>query len=266
MDIQVEPKITLLSPPTFSAARSLIPIPDSSPHFTWLVKTNHANMAGPLSNTVLGKRNILLMTDSRGRFLQGYLNHHNRNFHVINYTVEVHSGSKLNRLWRLTRQHIEENNYDLIYLLGGICDITHKQYVGNNKVFWPLMNQGQIGSELIEEYTHIVTEFNGLENKNMTKICLFPEVGGDFIRYNMASQTNDNLVKQAAIELSLPSIQRAARSANQQMEIPTPWIIDTIFRRNKRGELVPEYHRLIDGVHPTQRTAESRNHLHQTCS
>lgn len=218
--------------------------------------TQHNTMAGSMYTTISGKRNILLITDSRGRFLQGYLNHHNRNFLMVNYTVEVHSGSKLNRLWRLTKQRIQENNFDLIYLLGGICDITHKQYVRGNKVYWPNMDQGQIGSELIDEYVRIVTEFNGLKNKNNTKICLIPEVGGDFIRYNNASPTNDNLVKQSAIELSLPTIQKAAKNANQQLEMPTPWIIDTIFRRNKRGELVPEYQRLEDGIHPTQRAAE----------
>lgn len=153
-----------------TAAGSHIPIVMNSANLTWPSTANRATMAG--------KRNILLITDSRGRFLQGYLNHHNRNFHMINYTVEVHSGSKLGRVWRLTKQHIEEKKYDLIYLLGGICDITHKQYVKGNKIFWPNMAQGQIGSELIEEYTQIVAEFNGLESKNETKICLIPKWAG----------------------------------------------------------------------------------------
>lgn len=202
------------------------------------------------------RKNILLITDSRGKYLQGYLNHHNRNFSKVVYTVEVHKGSKLQRLWRFAKPYLSTRSYDLIYIYGGICDITQKQRLNGETTYWPNINDGPIGADLISLYHEIANEYANSPDRYTTKMCFIPEVGGNFIVYNQVPYTDQYIEMQSAIELSLPGIQKAAKDANTLMAISSPWSLDTLYRRNKRGVLVPEYQRLADGIHPSQRMAE----------
>lgn len=199
---------------------------------------------------------VLLITDSRGNFLQGYLNNHNRDHNAISYQVEVHKGSRIGRLWRFAHQYCLKNSYDLIYILGGICDVTAKQYIEGRKVYWPPGHHGLLGMILVNEINRITDEYLMMQPHPLTKLCIVPEVGGDFIKYNFAPLTEENIGKQPAIELSMANLRDAAKLANRCMNVTTPWIIDTVYCRNKRGNLVPKYHRLDDGIHPSPRTAE----------
>lgn len=44
--------------------------------------------------------------------------------------------------------------------------------------------------------------------------------------------------------------------ANFQLGVRTPWLIDVVFGRSKKGELYPRYEMMYDGMHPAPRTAE----------
>lgn len=209
-----------------------------------------------------------LVSDSRGKLMEG-------NFNAITdfpvqFCVYHRSGAKLENLWETIEQILLFEHVDIVYILGGICNITDPIIIDGNRQFWPPTNLtgrvnalSSIMSDIFGNYSLMYTN---------TKLCMLPEPGIDLVKYNRIRDPVDYniLMTQNELEGKLHFLQELTRSLNASVNIKTPWTLDiTHARRN--GRIVPVYDRLSDGLHfPTSiRRKLARilsKHAYSTCT
>lgn len=153
-------------------------------------------------------------------------------------------------MWELAEKVLFTRKVDILFISGGICDITKPQYLPDGRrVFWPKYSLQDHFDTLIDIMNGIVNNFELLNLP--CKLCFVPEPGADLVRYNRVSHPVpwDVLIIQEELEDRLESLLFTTRRLNDKLHMPTPWTMNiTHARRN--GQLLPIYDRLRDGLHP----------------
>lgn len=200
------------------------------------------------------KVNILVMADSRGRLLDQYLTNYSddtRKFRVV-----VKSGAGLERLWESAVLEMKENKVDILFILGGVCDITDLRYDPPGKRnAWPPTNIDLRFAQICSLIDNISVRFKSL-NTN-TLLSLIPEAGLDLIQYNKVKSPipKEALKIQEKLENLLPSLHEKTRITNRYLGSRTALTLDATHAR-RGGQLHPVYPRLADGLHPTPEVAK----------
>lgn len=188
---------------------------------------------------------VALISDSRGGFLQHFFICNNNN-NQVTYRSFIFKGRKIEDLWSVAMTKLETGNFDRVYLLGGICNITSPHYVGNTRYFWP----DKSIQELIVDLCSVIMRLtnDALHLGKYSKLVFLPEIGADLITYNNIDFPQPWMLQcQHNLRLHLPWF----KYANHLLGARTPWIIDAVFGRTKKGDLYPKYELLYDGLHPS---------------
>lgn len=207
------------------------------------------------SNLYKRRTQALVIADSRGALLW-------REFRRIPnediyYRVITRKGASLRKLWEIAESEIFRGRPDIIFLYGGICDLTDRIYNWQGgREFWP-------PTDMITRINEVADLMSSIAN-NITlmnirvKLCFLPEAGCDLLRYNRCHEpiSRELIQLQENFEHGLKYLQRHAKKLNSDMGLPTPWSLDATHGR-RYGKLVPVYERTHDGLHPTPEVARN---------
>lgn len=187
-----------------------------------------------------------LVSDSRGKLMENSFN--SITDFPVQFSVYYRNGAKLEHLWETIEQILLFEHVDIIYILGGVCNITDVTSYNGLRQFWPPPNLtsrvnalSSIMSDIFGNYSLMYTN---------TKLCMLPEPGLDLIRYNRIANPVDYrlLLIQHELEDKLHFLQELTRSLNATVNMRTPWTLDITHAR-RHGRIVPVYDRLSDGLH-----------------
>lgn len=196
---------------------------------------------------------VAIISDSRGGFLQHFFVMNNRNMNV-RYRTFVHKGRGLRILWLIAMAKLESGEFDRVYIMGGICDITSPVYHNNIRSFWPRKHINELAIDLVDILVAITNET--LLRGNAGRVVFLPELGADLITYNQIDVPQPWMIEcQNDLRANLSFLFNSFKYANYRLGVNTPWLIDVIFGRTKKGELYPRYELMYDGLHPAPMTA-----------
>lgn len=168
------------------------------------------------------------------------------------FKVIVKRGAGLDRLWSETEKELRINRPDIVFIYGGVCDLTDLHYDthGKRSVFLPKDMEARIIS-ICDKHEDIASKFTKIESNSQLSFVM--ESGLDLIVYNGIKQPipREWLEEQERLERFLPSLQDKARMLNSGLRSQTAWTLDATHAR--RGLLLsPVYSRLPDGLHPNE--------------
>lgn len=196
------------------------------------------------------KKTAVILSDSRGARLGQELRALRSDY--IHFRVRVNSGAKLAKLWEFAEYEILFNQPDVIFLYGGVCDLTDRFYTEfGERYFWTPFNIKDRVESIIDTMDMDSIMRNHLIMNTQTKLVFIPECGLDLLRYNGIEHPAPwrCLVAQADLDYNIRRLQTRARVINNTYGIGTPRTLDlTHSRRN--GYMMPVYSRLYDGLHP----------------
>lgn len=197
---------------------------------------------------------VYIITDSRGKFFDLYLAHHNVHKDV-RFVLEVYRGWTVSKLWAQARQVIKTKSPTLVYIMGGINDITSRDHSINLRQYWPSPSLSQAMLRLTRLLGRVVESH--LRLNTTTKLCILPEIGGNLVRYNKLPKPFPSWAKSLQLNLKsrLLRLNEYIQTFNSLLDMATPWFLDTIYKK-ARGILRPNYSRLYDGIHPLKSTSE----------
>lgn len=198
-------------------------------------------------------RRINIVADSRGGFLQFFLDRHNDNRNVT-YSSKILKGRKLEELWLQAKDMLVVGKTDHVYIWGGICNLTSPYYAFGQRSFWPLKSVEELTYDLIHTLNIIVGEiiFLGLDGK----VSFMPETGINLLAYNRVEWPARWMLQcQHDMSVNIPFLYTAYKNANFRLGCTTPWIMDSVYGRNKHGLMYPKFSKLYDGLHPSPPTA-----------
>lgn len=205
-------------------------------------------------STVIVMRNILILADSRGRKLEAELSIMNDT--LINFTTVVKKGAGLDRLWINIEKEMHENNFDAVFIYGGICDLTELKFNerGRRFVDLPVDMESRIVA-ICDKMETIATKFRSLYPKAFLSFIM--EAGLDLIAYNQLTPPISRawIEKQERLEYHLLSLQDKAKMLNNSMGSQTAWTLDATHAHRGR-HMSPVYSRMSDGLHPTEAIAK----------
>lgn len=194
---------------------------------------------------------IALFCDSRGGFLQYFLDLGNVNSNIV-YTVFTQKWRKLEELWLLAKPRLLSKEFDHVLLWGGICNITSPYFHLGVKYFWPQKNITDLSYDLIFVMHLIANEVIHLGL--MGRVTLLPETGANLLMYNQIITPLPWMMQcQADLNENIPFLLEACKHVNDRMGGSTPWTFDTVYSRTRTGEFYIRQGKLYDGLHPNPR-------------
>ena len=185
----------------------------------------------------------LLITDSRGAELgdlvrnSGKLNEH--------FEVRICKGATLAQLCDIATSHLQRCPFDVVYIAGGVCDITTKnEYTKLISFDW------ELGEELGE---HLIGDLNRADSKfkkyfPASKISFCSLIGCDLVRTVNAHPTTveqKEMVNNAVWEFNCEIFR-----INRERKIFSPSLHSQI-HRICNGTKRNYYQHLHDGLHPS---------------
>lgn len=196
---------------------------------------------------------VAIVADSRGGFLQYFLNLHNENQHVT-YTTSVYKGRRIEELWHQARARLSSGECDHVYMLGGICNLTSAYFYNGIRTFWPLKNVEDLTYDLIHTTNIVANEALFLGYRG--KLTFLPETGADLLAYNHVEHQAQWMIQcQTDLNNNIFFLYEGIKNINSRLGCITPWSFDCIYGRNRHGFLYPKFNKLYDGLHPTPSTA-----------
>lgn len=196
---------------------------------------------------------VAIIADSRGGFFQHFLNLHNDNVNVT-YTTLVFSGRRLEELWLQARAKLNAKEFNHVYVLGGICNLTSPYFHNGLRSFWPFKNVEDLAYDLIQLLKVITNEALFLGHQG--RLTFLPEIGADLLEYNRVEYPMPWMTKcQVDLNYNIFFLLDEFKSANVRLSCSTTWTFDCVYGRNRHGMFYPKYSRLYDGLHPAPNTA-----------
>lgn len=197
------------------------------------------------------KKRILIITDSRGAWLPREIRNYTRERDLgksFDFRVIYRKGAGLAKIWEIAEHALFTRKIDLLFLLGGICDITGPSRDNpGRRVFWPCGNLPDRMDYVINIMEGIASNFKLLQLP--CKLCFIPEPGADLIRYNRLCHPVDWNYLIIQEENFMVSLHSFTRRLNKSLQMPTPWTLDAS-HTHRNGRLIQVYSRFRDGLHP----------------
>lgn len=190
-------------------------------------------------------KNILIMSDSRGRDLEPLLNGEGTNY---KYKVVVAPGAQVGKLSRMLTQKLkQENIYDLAMIFGGICSITRITYNPSRAAILRHSTE----DELVQCFVNECDSTFGKETCGIPTL-LIPLIGMDLMVYAGSSDTSLHYM-QPILDSTVVRINKYIKRVNDLKGLPTPNTSSCIHRcRGKDRGYRTHYRKLYDGCHPTE--------------
>ena len=180
---------------------------------------------------------VLILTDSRGQYLQGYLPESDE----LKYHVIHQGGANFNTLADLAVLNAHHYKPDYIVIFGGLCNIT----IRYKKTKY---------TELRDHPTSIQDNFpDAMLNLSMkigvvtnVPVMFCPVVGVDLKRYSHIDHyhPHQDMLNDLVVDLN-----QYITSVNAYHGVPTPWIATQYHKYNGPGNISHRYGWLEDGCH-----------------
>ena len=197
------------------------------------------------------RRCHIAFLDSRGTGLQNIVDRINGNEYL---EIRISKGASLHHLSRKASAHLVKYPFDVIYIAGGACDITTKNYETNVISFlWDPPSK-------VESH---LTEVLDLEDKYMSeahpaaKVIFCPLVGIDLSRAVSIQLINKH--QQEAVNNAIFNFNTQTFKINKRRGNFSPALHNSI-HKSIRGTKRSYYDHLQDGVHPDEELREKWAH------
>lgn len=191
---------------------------------------------------------ILIIADSRGRYLRRELD---RVFVYLDYTLIWRPGLKLIDVADFARATILRTKPKLIYILAGICDVTHVI----SRSPWTVAMRHPSVQETISTYMYHLdschSEIYPLHRIiGYRQMLIFPtQTGIDLEKYN-GRWTPFNC-QQPILNAAMLAINRHIVALNLATGVRTPFLATPVHPRTKRRNRFAS-NKLEDGCHPSR--------------
>lgn len=183
---------------------------------------------------------IYLVSDSRGAFLQKYLDQFNQWPNIV-YVVKVYRGRGVMELWKLARNFLLHNKADFVYILEGTCSLTTWFTIKGKPEFWLKKRPRDQIFDLCLLLNNICDE--AVQLHFYARISFIQELGCDLIRYNrIAVPAVWMLQQQSDLEEWLPTLHNATKEVDYKLGVRTPWAIDAIYKHDASRKFYPRFH------------------------
>ena len=197
------------------------------------------------------RRCYWVFTDSRGVGLQEKVDVLNSGEYL---GVRVCKGAMLHQLSRMAGAHLEKYPFDVVYVAGGVCDITTKCQITKSISFnWDPPTG--VGAHLIRSL-RLENKYL-LDNHPASKVVFCPLVGVDLIKV----VTNKLItgVQQSAADEAVFEFNNEIFNLNKEKGTFSSALHRTI-HRSKGSVRKSHYQHLDDGLHPTENLLEKWAH------
>lgn len=218
-------------------------------------------------NEVNRANKVLLLTDSRGRDLEGLIN--NNDMGLV-FQVEVESGANLRKITNKLSRMCNNGSvlsYNAIIVFAGICNVTKIMYIPN-RVAVPRHNTDiEVLNEFKSECQHL---FNKIGGRIEVPVIISPIVGIDLLVYAegpLQPGTTSTLFKQqSVVDSAVVMINNFIREVNSGKGLPSPNTSYCIHRcRGRSRGYRTHYIKLVDGCHPSEEVKENWSQAFLAC-
>ena len=194
--------------------------------------------------TLGGKRIHLVVTDSRGAGL-GDLVRESKELKE-HFEVKICRGASLGELADETTSHLQRCPFDVVYIAGGVCDITSKNQL-SNKISYDWIN----GEDLSK---HLKGSLNKADEKMKkyfpaSKVVFCTLLGSELKRVVNAHPTNDK--QQEDVNKAVWDFNCEVFRINKERDTFSPSLHSQVHRVCK-GKKRNYYQHLHDGIHPSK--------------
>ena len=195
--------------------------------------------------SIYNSMRVLIVADSRGEDLDLHLPHNN--VEGIQYMVVPYKSQGLESLARKAVLLSRTIRPDLIFIFGGICNITYRCRVSKQTTLrWPNPRQ------IYDNYVSVMdTAFYIIRNHPSTaecKIIFSPVVGVEMNRYNDIVSQFPHLQQRNLNDLMI-RINRYIIDFTESTGLLTPWLATHCHPSRGRGRYSHVYKILEDGCH-----------------
>ena len=190
------------------------------------------------------KRLHLIIIDSRGKGLGDLLKTRNKSGEL--FDLIVREGATLFDLVEVAVKHLHKNPFDVVYIVGGACDITFKEKKTKRIIYtW-----GK-GSALMAHLLDTLVKANDrlLKEFPASKVVFCPLIASELIRVvNFGQVTEED---QHAVEEAVWEFNSTVFRINKERKTISPSLQHQVHRFCK-GKRRNYYHHLEDGIHLTE--------------
>ena len=184
---------------------------------------------------------VLLLADSRTVSLQQLLENQLTLPNTENVIIEVIAikGAKIETLTHYATTNLTTSQYDLIYLLAGVNNLSVKHNSGKlSPVFLDTPNLVEVMFEKFVHAKQILQEYG-------TKVVICQMVGLKFERYHNSYPFPNS---QLAIDEGIPILNHSINILNHESMVKSPYLMSTVHALKKHRR-VAMYGFLNDGIH-----------------
>ena len=191
-----------------------------------------------------GRRIHLIITDSRGKGLGDLIK--SRNASGEPFDILVREGATLFNLVEATASHLQKCPFDIVYVVGGACDITFKEKRTGRIIYaW---GEGKA----LEN--HLLSSLKNADKKlsrdfPASKVIFCPLIASELAR--VVNHGTPSQEDQAAVERAVWEFNSTLFKINKDKNLISPSLHHQVHRFCK-GRKRNYYHHLEDGIHPNE--------------
>ena len=157
--------------------------------------------------------------------------------------VCIHKGATLHQLTRRASEHLTSYPFDVVYILGGACDITTRDEV-TKKISFDWAPASKVASHLLDS---LKLEDKFMQSNHPTSRVVFcPLVGTELVRVVNAHGVTDE--QQAEVDNAIFEFNNEIFNVNRKRQSFSPSLHSSIHRSKGRTRK-NHYHLLTDGIH-----------------
>ena len=189
------------------------------------------------------KRLHLIVTDSRGKGLGDLIKERNKTGEL--FDVLVRDGAALLELVDVASQHLQKSPFDVVYIAGGACDITHKEK-GSGRILYTWGEGDTLEQHLQGSLLNAITKLE--KDLPASKVIFCPMIASELKRVVNYGGTTTN--DQTAVERAVWGFNNTLFKINRNKKLISPSLHHQVHRFCK-GKKRNYYHHLNDGLHLT---------------
>ena len=190
----------------------------------------------------LGSRRLhMIFADSRGKDLKHRIRRLNTTGELVE--VQIYEGATLQDLVEAAREYLPKHLFDVLYLAGGVCDITSKDHMSKN-ITYDWKSSKDLKIQLIG--TLLTADKDFTNNFPASRIVYCPLIGVDLQK--VVTQQHVNPEDQQAVNEAVWEFNIAVFDLNSQRNNFSPSLHHQVHRVCK-GKKRNYYQHLPDGIH-----------------
>ena len=161
-----------------------------------------------------------------------------------------YKGATLHQLAKKASKHLNKYPFDVVYIIGGACDITNKEKETNRISFdWPLPNS--LSDFMLGALSHKDKYFT--KNHAASRVIFCPLVGVELSRVVNGHEVTEE--QQLAVDKAVFEFNEQVFAINKRRSTFSPPLHRTIHRSSGKVKK-SHYHHLEDGIHLNEEQKE----------